>query len=742
MAVKKKASTKKTARKKTPVKKKQAKKDSFNNKATSVKKKASAAKKKSPVKKKAARPDDRTLLLEIGTEEIPARFFPLGRFVLLEEALKKALESARIDIGGVDSMNHTPRRIVITVKDIAEMQRDEIREAFGPPRQACYDSDGNMTKAALGFARSQGVDPSTLTFKPKEGKGEYAVVVIDEKGVPSHKVLPEILKEFILSIGFPKSMRWGDGTIRFARPIHWVVALLGDKVLSFELEGIKSGRTTRGHRFLAPGKIKLESPGDYKDILRSKGKVVVDTFIREQIIVGECNDLAKEAGGEPVFADENFKRELSNIVEAPYCVLGDFEEKYLELPDELLTSVMVGHQKYVPVKGKSGRLTNNFIIVSNTVAKNAGTVKKGAERVLRARFDDAVFYFKDDRERKLSDRLEALRKVTFQDKLGSLYDKTMRVKEAAAKVADLIAPEAKADAVRAAELAKCDLLSGVVYEFPELQGIMGMYYARMDGEGDAVADAIREQYLPAFSGDKVPGTDSGTVLSIAEKLDNIASFFSIGLKPTGSEDPYALRRQALGIISIMREKKYDVSISALLDTVAEEGLKAELSEFFEQRLEPLLLARGYQYDVVQAQIGNSTKLPLSELFKRIDCLTSFKVNDGYNEFLIAIKRVRNIITGVHMPEARPEFFIEDEERLLDSVVDSVSGDLRMYAEQCQCEKATETLLRLTAPINSFFEKVLVMDKDEALRNNRLALLNEIWQMVSSLADFSRLDERQ
>lgn len=735
MAFKKKSITRKTARKKASVKKKQAEKPSSKKKPTQVKKRLSASKKSVPMKKQSGKADDRTLLLEIGTEEIPARFIPRA-LEEVKELFAKKLSEARLSHGSIQS-HATPRRLAVIVDDVSDMQRDEVREVFGPPKSAAYDKEGNLTKAAIGFAKSQGVDPEGITVKDKESKGGYIVVTVEEKGLRAQEVLPGILKDVVLSLNFPKSMRWGDGTIRYARPIHWVLALYNGRTVEFDIEGIKSGNQTRGHRFLSPKEFKVPSPDKYVLLLDGKN-VVVDVEKRKELISSQAAELAAGVKGRAVY-DEDLLSILACITEYPVAVLAGFEEKYLELPDELLTSVMVGHQKYVPVSDESGKLINHFIVVSNTTAKNSETVRIGAERVIRARFDDAVFYLKEDRQKKLFDRLEALKKVTFQDKLGSLYDKTMRVKEVAGKVAGLLAPDSRESAMRAAELSKADLISGVVHEFPELQGIMGMYYARMDGEGDAVAKAIREQYLPSFSGDMVPETEAGTVVSLAEKLDNLASFFSIGLKPTGSEDPYALRRQALGVIAILEKK--DVSLSALLDTVADEELKSDLVEFFEQRLEPMLLSRGYQHDVVQAQISNSTKLSISELYRRIDCLTSFGTNDRFNEFLMAIKRVRNISTGDALPEVDESLFCEEEERVLDSVVDSVSGDLKMFAQQCLCEKATDTLLRLTEPINNFFDNVLVMDKDEAVRNNRLALLNEIWQMVSSLADFSKLDER-
>lgn len=679
------------------------------------------------------------IVLEIGTEEIPARFLPRSLADIKELATKK-LTDARIGFGAMRSYA-TPRRLALIVEDVADMQLDEVREVFGPPSKAAYDKDGNLTKAALGFARSQGVDPQALTVKPKEGKGEYLAATVQHKGQPTVDVLSALLKDVLLSINFPKSMRWGNGTMRYARPVHWVVAIYGGQTLDFDLEGIQSGNRTRGHRFLAPGEIEVSSPEDYIAKLESASVAVVVNK-RMETIAGQAADLASGVKGRPVYDDELLSI-LACITEYPMAVLGGFDKKYLELPDELLTSVMVGHQKYIPVSDDSGSLINHFIVVSNTRAENAAMVAKGAERVIRARFDDAVFYYSEDRETRLAARVESLKNVTFQDKLGSMYDKVQRVKKATATIAALMASDATDAAVRAAELSKSDLVSGVVYEFPELQGIMGMYYARHDGEGDAVAEAVREQYLPAFSGDKVPATHAGTVLSLAEKFDNLASFFSIGLKPTGSEDPYALRRQTLGIVSILLEGEYDVSIGDLIQTVAPlgSGTESSLVEFFEQRLESMFLSKGFAHDVVQALIRQSTTLPLKGLTLKLEGLTRFKSHEQYNDFLIAIKRVRNIAPDEKPAEVNPDLFAHDEERVLDSVVDTVIKDVSLFEGECNCDEAVKTLLKLTAPINSFFDKVLVMDKDEALRNNRLSLLWDTWHTVSSLADFSKLDER-
>jgi glycyl-tRNA synthetase beta chain len=684
----------------------------------------------------------RNLLLEIGTEEIPARFIPdalvkLKRSIHDELLLKRNIPNADKVFDAIRTMG-TPRRLVAIISDLPDMQDDRVEEVFGPPKKAAYDADGNLTKAAIGFARSQGVDPVKLKVKDKEGKGEYICATVEDKGKPVADVLPEALRDVVLSLNFPKSMRWGNGTIRFARPIHWIVALYGKDVVEFELEGIKSGRNSRGHRFLSPVDVPIKKPESYEEALRQHSVIVGE---RAETIKADAESLSLEAGGNIVW-DEELLTHVANIVEYPFCVLGSFDKKYLDLPDELLTAVMVGHQKYIPVRGSDGKLLNNFIIVSNTKADNEDTVRVGAERVIRARFDDARFYFNEDGKKKLSERLEGLKNVTFQDKLGSLHEKTMRVRDVAGRQAEKLCPDKRSLVERAAELSKTDLVSGVVFEFPELQGIMGMHYAGNDGEHPAVAQALREQYLPAFSGDLVPESDVGSVLALADRSDNIASFFSIGLKPTGSEDPFALRRQALGIVSILNEKQYALSISEVMAPALDGKDKVidDVLEFFRMRIENLLSGNGYAHDLVQAVLPLSTEISLRDIYSRLDALREFKNNSRYNDFLLAFKRVRNIIPGTGTDDVDKLLFKEDEEKALHEALLSVSGPVSDSIQSSEHGKAIEGMSPLIEPINTFFDKVLVMDKDEALRNNRLALLGEIWTLASTVADFSALPE--
>lgn len=709
---------------------------------------------------------NKTVLLEIGVEEVPARFIPSALRILRELAETGFNENA-LSIGDIQTYA-TPRRLALVVRDVPPMQPDRIREAFGPPTKAAFTPDGKLTKAGEGFARSVGIEPSKLVIKAKD-KGEYVVAVVEDKGRPTAEVLPDILKKIVLSLHFPKAMRWGDGTMKFVRPIHWIAALYGADAVTFEIENITSSRISRGHRFLAPDAFEITTADAYVSLLEEHS-VIVDKARREDMIAKGARELAKSVGG-TVVEDEELLSIVACLVEYPVPVMGTFSPDYLDLPDELLTAVMRGHQKYFSIADSSGKLLNHFIITSNTRIENAETVRAGAHRVIKARFDDARFYYHEDAKHNLTDRINDLKKVTFQDKLGSLYDKAMRMERLAGEISDVICPASKDKAMRAALLSKCDLISGVVREFPELQGIMGMYYAKYilkfsvvmtdsgiemkkwdnkvtpneNGEDDAIATALMEQYMPLYSGAKVPATELGCVLSLADRIDNIAAFFSIGLKPTGSEDPFALRRHALSVIAILMEKGYSLTIMDMVRMAkavlpAGADIEADIKAFFEQRFEPLLGSMGYTYDVVQSVLPYATTYPLSTLKARCDAVVTFKREPWYTSFLIAIKRARNIIPDHELPKFWVSSLTTDEERALYQAFDSTFTDASRMASEGRFSEALLAMKPITEPINLFFEKVLVMDKNEAVRNTRLALLQIIWAMTNEVADLSKLQE--
>jgi glycyl-tRNA synthetase beta chain len=682
-----------------------------------------------------------SLLLEIGTEDIPARFLPI------------AIQQLNVNTESIFRENHiiffstetygSPRRLAVIVEGINPLQEDRSREVFGPPKKVAFDSDGKPTKASIGFANSQGVSVDKLIVKTKD-KGEYIVAAIEEKGNQVKEILPDILKKVVLSIHLPKSMRWGNGDIRFVRPIRWLLALFDKDTISFEIDGIKSSNATRGHRFLSPASFQIKEIPSYIKLL-ANNYVIVDQGEREKIISEKIAKVAASVGGVPV-KDEKLLETVTHLVEYPVPVLGSFSSEYLKLPKELLITVMREHQKYFAIETSQGKLTNYFIVISNTDKENLETVKIGAERVIKARFEDARFYFEEDSKKRLDERIDDLKNVTFQDKLGSLYDKVARIRNLVLYLSSKINPSLSQKAERAALLSKTDLITGAVREFPELQGIMGRYYAIYDKEDTEVADALMEQYLPAYHGDKLSKTEVGTILSLADKIDNIASFFSIGLMPSGSEDPFALRRQTLAVISIMFDKGYKITLEEIIseslknlrNTKRHVETRRIILQFFEQRLEPLFSSQGYDPNVVSSLISLSTVIPLEDLKKRLDAMQEFKIHTGYNDFLTAIKRVRKIIPEDKLPHIKVKLILEEPEKKLYERLTTLNIEIERSIKEHDYLNALKALSSLTEPINNFFDNVLVMDKKEEIKLNRLSLLKDIWKMALNIADFSKL----
>ncbi|MEW6001266.1 MAG: glycine--tRNA ligase subunit beta [Nitrospirota bacterium] len=681
-----------------------------------------------------------SLLLEIGTEEIPARFLP-GAIQRLKENSDTILIENYIDFSEIKAYA-TPRRLALIVKGLGEVQRNRVKEVFGPAKKLAFDSNGRPTEAALRFAKSQGVNVEDLIIKKRE-KGEYLVSVVEERGIPVKNLLPEILRKLVLSIRFPKTMRWGNGNVRFARPIHYLLAMFGKDVVNFEIDGIRSSNWTRGHYFLSPSEIRIDEISDYLNLLK-ENFVILDQDERKKMILEGIKRLSVLAGGKPV-EDEELLETVNFLVEYPVPVLCNFEKVYLQLPKELLITVMKDHQKYFAIE-EDGRLINYFIVVSNTKEENKETIKIGAERVIKARFEDAKFYFEEDRRKPLCERVDELKKVTFQEKLGSLYEKTERLVFISDFLSERLLLSEKSKLIRAALLSKTDLVTGIVREFPELQGTIGKYYATFDGEDREVAEALEEHYLPAHSGGKLPRTDVGALLSIVDKIDNIAAFFSIGLTPTGSEDPFALRRQAFGIISIILNYGYDVSLKDLIDKALEkisqiEGYKKarqNLPYFFEQRIETVLSELGYSSDLIQSILFLSLGLSLKDVRERLDAIKKFMKDEECSRFLLAIKRVNNIIPKRTIPVLKTELLIEPAERHLKAKLDSIRPHFIDLLKERKYNDAIIVFSSLIDPINNFFDHVLVMDKREEIKQNRLALLKEVWETISSVADFSKL----
>jgi len=681
------------------------------------------------------------LLLEIGTEEIPARFLP-GAIQSLKENTITILKENFIEISEIKTYA-TPRRLSLIAQGLPEIQEGRVREVFGPPKKVAFDSTGIPTEAALKFAKSQGVAVESLITKKKD-KGEYVVAVIEEQRMAVRDILPELLKRIVLSLRFPKAMKWGDRNIWFVRPIHWLLALFGKDTINFEIDGIKSSNMTRGHRFLSPALFQVKDISTYINLLKNNF-VILDQEERKKIILEGIRRLSITVDGRPV-EDEELIETVTYLVEYPVPVLCSFQRDYLELPKELLITVMKDHQKYFAIEDDENKLINFFIIISNTKEENAETVMIGAERVIKARFEDARFYFEEDRKRLLFDRIEDLKKVTFHDKLGSLYNKTKRVASIAEFLANKIIPSEKDRLSSAAWLSKTDLITGIIREFPELQGIMGKYYAINDGEDTEIAEALAEQYLPPHSGGTLPKTESGALLSIADKIDNLSAFFSIDLTPTGSEDPFALRRQSLGIISILLDKGYSITLTEIVDNALEnfstinnvKDIRATLLQFFEQRFEPVFSDQGYSIDLIQSILPLSLDMQLKDIKERLDTLQKFKKDKQYNDFLLAIKRVHNIIPEAELPELKTALLIEEPEKMLKENLDSVRYVLTGLLKDKKYSDVINLFASLTGPINHFFDHVLVMDKQEEIKQNRLALLKELGKTVSSFAEFSKL----
>ncbi len=683
------------------------------------------------------------LLLEIGTEEIPAAFMP-DALSALKSLMEKELSACRIGSGAIETFG-TPRRLTLTAAGVAAAQTDLTVEKMGPAKSIAFDAGGNPTKAALGFAKGQGIDISQVTIVATD-KGEYICAKKHEKGAQTATLLPEICSRVIAQLPFPKSMRWKDLDIRFARPIHWIVALYGGKVVPFTCGNISSGDSTCGHRFMAPETVKVRGISSYRAAME-KAHVVIDQKQRRELITAKLNELARKAGGE-ADADEKLLQEVMFLIEAPYPVLCSFEKEFLELPKEVLVTTMKKHQKYFPVLDKQGRPLNHFIAVNNTAVKDPAVVINGHERVLRARLSDARFFYAEDQKKSLPAMTESLKNVLYQKQLGTSYEKMERFRALAAHIAEAVNPSIRDTADRAAYLCKADLVSEMVGEFPELQGIMGREYARLAGEPESVCQAVFEHYLPRFAGDELPASDAGAVVSMADKLDTITGCFSIGMVPSGTADPYALRRQCLGIINIILAGKYNLSLAGLVAASAgllagkstrpqEETVKGVL-DFFSGRLSNQLTGQGIPYDVVDAVLSLGID-NITDTCNRIEALQQMKKDPDFEALSIAFKRVVNILksgrpdTGVDTAA-----FEHEAERSLHQQYLEIRDRVRELMAQRTYLDALRLIAAIRETVDGFFDNVMVMAEDAKLRANRLALLGDVASMFTSFADFSKL----
>ena len=681
-------------------------------------------------------------LLEIGTEEIPAGYI-LPALEAMAAMLDKGLSDQRVGHGRIQIMG-TPRRLTWRIKDVADRQEAQTVEITGPPKQAAFDAAGKPTKAALGFARAQGVTVEELQVK-QTPRGEYLILSRHQPGVATGELLAGILPELIQNIPFPKSMRWGALKVHFARPIHWIVALLGRDVVPFTFGNIASGRTSRGHRFMSPGTFEITDLDRYVDLLRDRF-VIVDIEERKARIRQTVAVAAEEKGGK-ILPDEALLDQVTQLVEYPSAVCGGFDRSYLGLPQEVPITAMRQHQRYFAVVDGAGALMPHFVTVNNTLTRNPDVVAKGNERVLRARLEDARFYFVEDQKVPFEARAEQLKTVVFHSKLGTSYEKMERFKALAEYMADKVAPGEKGVVSRAAYLCKADLVTGTVGEFPELQGAIGRAYARSAGEQEAVAQAIYEHYLPTHAGGDLPSGIAGALISIADKMDTLVGCFGIGQIPSGTADPFALRRQTLGVIRIILEKKFPLSVADLVDR-AMTGLNGKLSEpavetrqgvldFFRVRFENLLTGQGYPQDVVDAVLASHLD-PLVETMMKIEALKAFRSREDFGPLVVTVKRVVNILKEDVSPAVDPLRFTTQAEKDLYRALTASEEELRKPLAGQNYGAALQYLVRLKAPIDRFFDDVLVLDKDMAIRQNRLALLSRAAGLFRHLADFSRL----
>ena len=685
----------------------------------------------------------RNLLVEIGTEELPPK--ALNK---LSDSFLSGIESG-LKEAGVSFKEITayaaPRRLAVMIKDVAESQADRDIEKLGPNVKAAYDKDGNATKAAQGFARGCGVEVSELATTDTE-KGERLVFRIEEKGKPTTELIPAIVDQSLAKLPIPKRMRWGDSSAEFVRPVHWIVMLFGNDVIDAEIMGIKTGRESRGHRFHHPEIINLQSPEDYLARLESPGFVMVDRNERLNCVKKQAEMAAKKLGGKALI-DDDLLHEVTNLVEWPVAVSGDFDKEFLEVPAESLISSMQDHQKYFPVVDAKGKLLPHFITISNIQSKDPAKVKDGNERVIRPRLGDAKFFWEQDNKKKLEDHIDSLNKVVFQNKLGSVGDKSRRV----ASIAESIAKDLKQNteyAKRAGLLSKCDLMTEMVCEFSDLQGIMGRYYAINDGEAAEVADALDEQYMPRFAGDNLPKGKTGQIVSLADKLDTLLGIFAIGQKPTGEKDPFALRRAALGSLRILIECNLDLDLKTVLAYAAKayvgqvEAEKAieDVINFMLERLKVYYTSQGISVDVYDAVIALRPTRPL-DFDKRVHAVNEFRKLDEAESLAAANKRIGNILKKVDgkLPTLVDiNLLQESAETSLNDLLQKMSELVNPKLDAGHYSEALQELAGMRDTIDAFFDQVMVMADDESLKNNRIALLNQLHSLFIKAADLSRL----
>ena len=681
------------------------------------------------------------LLFEVGVEELPSRFVS-STLDQIKNNLVKLFNENRITFDNIETYG-TPRRLAFIVNGISDKQSNLEEEVKGPSKKISVDENGNFTKPALGFIKSKGLKEEDVFFKTV-GKDEYIFGIIKKEGIETKEVLKSILPEAVKSVTFPKAMRWGGKNMRFARPIRWMVTLLNDEVIEINLEGIVSSNITKGHRFLGEKEFTVSSLNDYLTKLE-ENYVILDQNKRKELIKEQCINVATSLGGEVEF-DEDLLEEVTNLVEYPTAFYGEFDKEYAKLPKEVVTTPMKEHQRYFPVV-KDGKLLPNFIAVRNGNDYKIEIVKAGNEKVLVARLEDALFFYNEDTKNSLESYIEKLKTVVFQAKLGTVYEKSLRIEKLSSDILDsLNINDIKEDTLRAAKLCKADLVTNMVFEFTELQGIMGREYAKVCGENEPVSEAIFEHYLPRFAGDILPETKSGIILSIADKLDSIAGFFAIGIQPTGSQDPYALRRQALGILSILMDKKLDVNLKDLVEHALnnyrnlefnKEEVCAQIMEFFRERIKNLFRDLGIRYDVIEAVLSSEVN-DISDIHTRAIELNKWLNTEGLVEMLTAFNRVSTLAQKASSSDVKEELLKEDAEIKLFNGFKDINIEVQELLKDKKYSEALDAFASLRPLVDNMFDNVMVMDKDEAIKENRLALLKQIYDTMLTICDLSKI----
>ena len=678
------------------------------------------------------------LLFEIGAEEIPAGFMPniLGQ---LKQLAETKLNDAHLPFESIATYG-TPRRLALIVKGLADTSAEISERHKGPSASIAYDADGNATKAAIGFARGKGLDVADLVVE--DG---YIYAETKTAGVPAKDIVTEMLPQLITGLNFPKSMHWGNLDAKFVRPVRWLVALLDEDVIPVEFATVQSGNVTRGHRFLGADEITIKNAASYVDTLK-ENFVMVDQDARRELISKQLHDIAASKNASIVW-DDDLLEEINYLVEWPTALCGGFEESYLALPDAAIITPMKDHQRYFPLVDQDGKLLPMFLTVRNGSDHSIEVVQAGNERVLRARLDDAKFFFNEDRKKPLIDRQDGLTKIVFQEGLGNLADKTERL----LKLGRVFGEECglHEDTVvvleRATELAKTDLTTGMVTEFTELQGVMGKEYALLDGESPEVAEAIFEQYLPRFAGDVLPQTEAGKVLSIIDKVDNIVATFSRGLIPTGSQDPYALRRQTIGILNILLGSEWNISLRPifkasmeLLNVPAEkqEELLGQVEEFFTLRLKNIFLDREVPHHVIDLLLSNN-ELSVADAEGLVNALLANRIDENV-ELVQAYTRMYNLVKDVEYTGVNSDLLKEDAEKELFEAASKASEASSAAWEAGDYDAVVAVPATLVPAINKFFEDVMVMDKDEAIKANRLQLVRLAYSVMAIIGDISSL----